>query len=767
MAAADPSRVTMPGRRDVRRFMGHSRATRVLTLVILTALALAGWLGASSLGRLAHGWFDKDLRARAVLVVSGARAGLADRWSAGDPRLQQMLEAIARDERVIGAIACGADNATLARTADMPVELTCRRIASAAGAADGHVGEWQDDLVLSGGRVFCSVFPLDPAAPERGFVTLVQDVGWAELRASRARRFVDLGIGFVAVLFLVLAGFAPGLWYRSLRAQLRRLLRAKSTDHFSPLIQDMRALVQQLANERDAEGGGAAWDAARLRRTLRQHLDGERMMIMSNREPYIHERDGNGGTVVKHPASGLVTALEPVMRACSGVWIAHGSGSADRQLADSRGRVAVPPNDPAYTLRRVWLSAEEERGYYYGFANEGLWPLCHVAHTRPIFRRDDFDAYARVNARFAAAACDEAEQSDPIVLVQDYHLALAPRMLRERLPRALVLTFWHIPWTNAEQFGICPYRKPILEGLLGSDIVGFHTPFHCNNFLDAVERYLEARVLREEQVVIFNGHRTLVRSYPISVEWPSSRLGEMPPIAECRADVRRALGLPADTVMGIGVDRLDYTKGIEERLLAVERLLEERPGLRGRFTFVQVAAPSRSLLERYRETAERVERIATRVNQRFAGGAAPPIVLLREHHEPAQVFRFYRAADLCYVSSLHDGMNLVAKEFVAARDDDDGVLLLSRFAGAARELAEALVVNPYDVDEAAAALAAAIDMPRAERRVRMSAMRAYVAHFNVFRWAGRMLIDAAGLRRRQRVPVRTRVDRALRWGGAR
>jgi trehalose 6-phosphate synthase len=463
-----------------------------------------------------------------------------------------------------------------------------------------------------------------------------------------------------------------------------------------------------------------------------------------------------GGVALVHPASGLVTALEPVMRACSGVWVAHGSGSADRESSDAKGRLRVPPGEESYVLRRVWLSPEQEQGYYYGFANEGLWPLCHIAHTRPEFRSEDWRHYQDVNRKFAESVCEEVDSDDPIILVQDYHFALLPRMIREKLPRATVITFWHIPWPNSERFGICPWRDELLAGLLGSSILGFHTQSHCNNFIDGVDRFLESRIDREQNAVVHQGQWTLVRPYPISIEWPSEWLKTVPPVPECRASIFAELSLPKDALLGVGVDRLDYTKGIEERLLAVERLLERSPSLRGRFTFAQLAAPSRTVIPHYQRLNENVEQVAARVNERFASGSYRPVILRRAHHEPPAVFRYYRAADVCYVSSLHDGMNLVAKEFIAARDDEQGVLVLSHFTGAARELTEALCVNPYDLEEASAALATALLMPKDEQRERMRAMRTLVAEFNVYRWAGRMLVDAARLRRRERLSGRLR-----------
>jgi trehalose 6-phosphate synthase len=359
-----------------------------------------------------------------------------------------------------------------------------------------------------------------------------------------------------------------------------------------------------------------------------------------------------------------------------------------------------------------------------------------------------------VNQRFADAVCEEVDSDDPIVLVQDYHFALAPKMIRERLPRATILSFWHIPWPNAERMGICPWSEELISGLLGSSIVGFQTQQHCNNFIDSVDAFMESRIDREANAVIQGSRRTLVRPYPISIEWPVHWLPEIPPAEDCRRSVLEELGLSDDTLIGVGVDRLDYTKGIEERLHAVDAFLTHHPRYRGRFVFVQLAAPSRTKIARYQELNDRVDALTAEINEKWRSAGQKPVVLLRKHHEPTTVFRYFRAADLCYVSSLHDGMNLVAKEFVAARDDESGVLVLSQFTGAARDLTEALVVNPYDFRTAGDALAAALTMDKSEQRERMRSMRRMVSEFNVYRWAGRMLIDAAELRRRERMTGR-------------
>jgi trehalose 6-phosphate synthase len=500
--------------------------------------------------------------------------------------------------------------------------------------------------------------------------------------------------------------------------------------------------------ETDQFPSSGPWTADRLREVLRMQLHGERVVVVSNREPIIHEW-ADDSMVVRHPASGLVTALEPVMRACSGVWVAHGSGSADRAASDRHGRVTISSAESRYLLRRVWLSDEEEQGYYYGFSNEALWPLCHQAHAHPVFRRSDWLQYQKVNQRFADAVIAEVDCDDPIVLVQDYHFALVPKMLRRRLPRATILTFWHIPWPNAERFSICPYQGALLDGLLGSNVVAFQTPQHCHNFLDCVDRSVEAVIERHELAVAHQGRRTLVRAYPISIEWPNVWAAAAPPTDACRRSVRERFSLPLNARLVVSVDRLDYTKGLEERMLTIERVLE-RTSANGPVAFVQVGAPSRTRIARYREFGDRIRAEVERLNERFRRDAYQPVTLIDRHCEPPEVFELYRAADVCYVSSLHDGMNLVAKEFVAARDDEAGVLLLSSFTGASRELREALVVNPYDIEGVADALIAALAMPLVEQRERMRAMRVLLADRNVYRWAGRMLVDATRLRRRER-----------------
>jgi trehalose-6-phosphate synthase len=476
---------------------------------------------------------------------------------------------------------------------------------------------------------------------------------------------------------------------------------------------------------------------------------------VSNREPYIHNRGPDGRPVVQVPASGMVTALEPIIRACSGVWVAHGSGSADREVVDLHDRVSVPPSDPAYTLRRVWLTEEEENGFYFGFSNEGLWPLCHLAYVRPSFREADWRQYQAVNRKFADVVLKEARTDQPVVFIQDYHFALLPAMVRKRIPGATVVVFWHIPWPNAETFGVCPWKEELLRGMLHADILGFHTRYHCQNFLETIDRYMECQIDREHMTVTVQGHVCQIAPYPISIEWPPRWLEQLPSVEECARAVRQRFGLEEGVRIGVGVERWDFTKGIVERFLAIEQLLESDPSWRGRMSLLQIAAPTRSKLPAYQALQHDTESAAARINERFGTERWKPIVLIGQHQEPLQVFELYRAADFCLVNSLHDGMNLVAKEFVAARDDDDGVLILSTFAGASRELIEALLVNPYDIAETSAAVRHALEMDRGERRERMRLMRRTVKENNVYRWAGRMLMDAARVRQRQRLRLRT------------
>jgi trehalose 6-phosphate synthase len=499
-------------------------------------------------------------------------------------------------------------------------------------------------------------------------------------------------------------------------------------------------------------------NSAELAAALGDSLRDTRLIVVANREPYIHIRKTQpakgmwnwlrgrretSGIEWTRPASGLVTALDPVMRACGGTWIAHGSGDADRETADARGRVKVPPDKPSYTLRRVWLSPEEEQGYYYGTANNALWPLCHIAYARPVFDEADWQQYVRVNRRFADAVIEEiGSNSRAVVFVQDYHFALLPRFVKEARPDVTVCQFWHIPWPNREAFRVCPWGEEILHGLLGNDLLGFHVQYHCNNFLDTVDRALESRVDYEHFAAWRGGRPTFVKPFPISIDpalWkgPAKSSDQMTEVST----VRQRLGLK-DERMVFGVDRLDYTKGIPDRLKAFGRMLERHPEWRGRVSMVQVGAPSREHLTRYQALMAEVESCVEAVNSKFKTDGWLPVIYRPEHHQPEDIAHMYRAADVCVVSSLHDGMNLVAKEFIAARGDEQGVLMLSEFTGAARELDMAVHVNPFAVDKFADSMHTSLLMPPADQKRRMRSLRSRVAAHTVYDWAGALLQTA-------------------------
>ncbi|OQX67173.1 MAG: trehalose-6-phosphate synthase [Sorangiineae bacterium NIC37A_2] len=725
------------------------RPAKRFLIGLLAGLALLSFLAHFVASRVVTGWFEQDLARRSVLLLRTVGSSLD---SSSDPatRLPSALGTDPQSSNSIGGLLCSTSGDVLARVGAFPEDISCSLILSGSQLPSVDSPLPWTLLEEKGGRwVHVSAAQVKSGNSVPLTLALAEDVSFLHDRIATLQLLFFTLFVTLAVATLWVSLLATREAFQRWMGLLRESISGTPLPLFQPIMREVHSLAERIVSERERDKGGL-WGPERLRATLTEHLHGERIVILANREPYIHE-NGPDGVHVVHPASGLVTALEPVMKACSGVWVAHGAGSADRETVDGNDRVLVPPGEESYMVRRVWLTDEEENGYYYGFSNEGLWPLCHVAHTRPVFRAEDYAHYVRVNQKFADAVCEEVDSEDPIILVQDYHFALAPAMIRQKLPRATIITFWHIPWPNAERIGICPWHEELITGLLGSSVVGFHTQQHCNNFIDSVGAFLESRIDREDNAVIQGTQKTLIRPYPISIEWPVHWLDNIPKASEVRGPVREELGLRPDARLGVGIDRLDYTKGIEERLQAVDELLTHHPEFRGNFSFVQLAAPSRTKIARYRELNERVEALAQEINAKWSEGTYRPIILLRSHHEPATVFRYYRAADLCYVSSLHDGMNLVAKEFVAARDDEQGVLVLSQFTGAARDLTEALIVNPYDFRQAGDALATALHMSPDEQRARMQSMRKVVSEFNVCRWAGRMLVDAAELRRKERM----------------
>jgi trehalose-6-phosphate synthase len=472
--------------------------------------------------------------------------------------------------------------------------------------------------------------------------------------------------------------------------------------------------------------------------------NGRPLIVVSNREPYLHVRRDDGSIAVAPTTGGVSVALDALMRQRGGTWIAYGAGDADAEVVDANDRVAVPPDEPSYMLRRVWLSPEEERRYYSGFSNEGVWPLAHTVHVRPRFRSEDWAAYQRVNARFAAAVAAELTDGQTSVFIQDYHLALLAADLRQLEPTIRTSLFWHIPWPHPDRLRMCPWRAEIMRGLLANDVLAFQLESDRRNFLLGVRDELDAVVDKGEKGHVTLGrHTTRVIASPIGVDFDRiHRIACDPALVHDVARLFREerLDEPSVEVIGVGVDRLDYTKGILERLDAIDRLLVLRPELRSKLAFVQIGVPSRSRIRSYAALEERVDARIAEINTRYGKGPDDgPIRYRKCALELRPLVALYRLADFCVVSSLHDGMNLVAKEFVAAREDLGGVLVLSEMAGAAQELTEALLINPYHVDGFAQALERATYMPMEERARRMGALRRVVAGRNVFHWASDVL----------------------------
>ncbi|SDQ93940.1 alpha,alpha-trehalose-phosphate synthase (UDP-forming) [Natronobacterium texcoconense] len=472
------------------------------------------------------------------------------------------------------------------------------------------------------------------------------------------------------------------------------------------------------------------------------------LIVVSNRQPYRHEYEDGGGTnaaenasdrsiTVDEPAGGLTAGLDPVVQQTDGTWIAWGDGDADFDVVDEDNCVDVPPDEEAYTLRRIDLSEEAVDSYYYGFSNRVLWPLCHGFPDLIEDRTNDFEWYRTVNERFAKAVADHAND-DTVVWLQDYHFALAPRMIRESIPTgATVAQFWHIPWPTVSTFQHCPVGGRILEGLLGNDLLGFHVDRYVDRFLDCVARYLPAATVdRNRRIVRYGGETTRVVATPMGVDAESHARTARSTDAETFANLCSEYGIPDDGTIGLGVDRLDYTKGIPERLTALERFFERYPDWRGDFTFVQKATPSRTEIPAYQHHGELVRSEVERINRRFGTDDWQPIVYTEDYLEEAELCSLYRHADLMIVSPLVDGMNLVTQEYVAASVDDTGdTLLLSDRVGAHELLgSHAVTIDPTDVDDFAERIGHALAMPAHERRHRMDVLRDRVFDADLDRW---------------------------------
>jgi trehalose-6-phosphate synthase len=710
-----------------------------------------------------------DLERRALILAESLQESVAPLIQTNSvSRLTRIVERFGNRERLKGIAVFDTQGNLLTSTRDLkPKIVQPFGLAVNAAIEKRSLGSF---ITIDGKKMYTYTVPLaGDDGSIVGVLTTFNDVSYIDARLrdiweQNVLRFLILSVFVVLSTVLVVRWSITGPiarlagWIRDMRTLKQDNVDPIATcrgDVLAPVVSEVADLAKSLSIARaKAEEevrlrvkSESLWTPSTLKEYMRAELGGKKLFLISNREPYMHIRDGRTVRCIV-PAGGLVTALDPVMRICDGVWIAHGSGESDREMVDAGNRVRVPPEEPAYTLKRVWLTRDEEDGYYYGFSNEGLWPLCHITHTRPIFRLEDWVSYQRVNEIFADALMEEiAHEESPLVLIQDYHLGLLPFLVKQKRPDARVALFWHIPWPNPESFGICPWRQEILIGMLGADLLGFHIQFYCNNFLDTVDRLMESQIDWEQFSVNRGKHATLVKPFPISVGYDEQMevdAATMDGKFE-RESVLKENGIQARYI-GVGVDRIDYTKGIPERFRAVERFLEKYPEYIEQFTFIELCAPSRDHIKKYRELTAEIEETVEKINWRFQTEAWKPIVYLKAHHGHEKIDRYYRTSDICMVTSLHDGMNLVAKEFIISRYDDDGVLILSQFAGASRELKDAVIVNPYDIEEMADAIQFALVLKPSERSGRMRRMRAVVKEHNIYRWAGKLIAELAHMR---------------------
>ena len=714
----------------------------------------------------------RDLQRRAEGLGESLAGNVEPYLQRQSPReLARIVERFSHREQLAGVAVYNNQSDAIALSSDLPKEVTTRPSAVALAIREDKAQS--QFLQQDGASLYIYAVPLHAHSNEHhdemaGSLVMIQDASYIDKQTAHMWRGsflrVLVQVLLIALITLLIVRWSiegpiarAAQWMHALRTGRFVGPRAEfpDLDLLRPLAHEVTTFAESLSAARTAaekeaqlrEAAESVWTADRLGVHLRSRLNESRLFVVSNREPYTHVHQGRSVQAIV-PASGLVTALEPVLRASDGTWIAHGNGDADRETVDRFDRLRVPPEDPRYTLRRVWLTKEEEQGYYYGFSNEGLWPLCHIAHTRPLFRSSDWEHYRSANEKFAAAVLKEMKGVEqPVLLAQDYHFALLPRMVKKERPDARIAIFWHIPWPMPEAFGICPWQRELLDGLLGADLIGFHIQSHCTNFLQSVDRALESRIDWEHFTVNREDHRTAVKPFPISVDFTAAA-AESPAQESAYSDrvtLFRELGVEG-LFLGVGVDRVDYTKGILERFLAIERMMEKHPAYREKFVFVQIGAPSRTHIKRYHDLLAEVEAEAERINWRFQIGKWKPIVFLKRQHSHKEIDRYYRTADLCLVTSLHDGMNLVAKEFVAARHDEQGVLILSRFTGAARELRDAVMVNPYDIEQTAEAIRLALEMEPEERTARMQRLRRVVKEQNIYRWAGNLIGELCEVR---------------------
>lgn len=729
----------------------------LVTIVALVAFAFSFWQARQEKDRL-----ESELEKRAGFIADSLRVSVEPLLSVNDngQSLQRIVDRFSNRERLVGIdIHDVRENLIVASAGSRPkVDANPQLFAEGIQEVERLGTEHGNFVNLGKESLYAYAVPLTVGDKPTHVLTLLYDVDYITERVQRLlinsfwRALIQAFLISLTTFFVIYFNVVTPIkkttqWIRRIRkGEPSRPLNAREQLLLGPLALEITQMAKSLTMARAAAeeearlrySSESRWTPERLKEFVRLKLEDHPLFVVSNREPYMHIKNDNKKIECIVPASGLVTALEPVLNACGGTWVAQGSGNADRETVDKHDRIKVPPEEPKYTLRRVWVDKDLEEGFYSGFSNEGLWPLCHIAHTRPIFRGKDWADYKEVNKKFAQTVVQEIDGvSNPYILIQDYHFALLPGLIKTLKPDAKIAIFWHIPWPNPESFGICPWRKELLQGMLGADLIGFHTQFHCNNFMESVDRFLESRIDYEHFTISREGHTTLIKPFPISINFESAGEGEVKE-TETKETLLKKHGIQAQ-YLGVGVDRLDYTKGILERFRAIENLLENHASFRGKFTFVELGAPSRTMIPKYKEFIDEITKEVERINTKYKTKNWQPILLLMKHHSHKDILPFYKAADVCLVTSLHDGMNLVAKEFISARNDEQGVLILSQFTGASRELQDSLIVNPYDIGQTSQAIKSALEMPKEEQVKRMKHMREIVKSNNIYRWAGELV----------------------------
>ncbi|PJE75697.1 trehalose-6-phosphate synthase [Candidatus Uhrbacteria bacterium CG10_big_fil_rev_8_21_14_0_10_48_11] len=702
-----------------------------------------------------------DLSRHSALLAESFKEAIEPNYSIKkNPALDKLLDKDAGKERLTGLVIYDVTGALVASSSTISKgAINFAAVAEAAIKGDTTVRQVSS---VDGDKLFVLADPLHSDGAVTGALVVVQNANYLDAVAGEVwttnlvRLFVQVLVFLIAIILLLRwLIFQPMKHILESIRQIRtgtisdELTKLKVYGFFHPIAVEIAKMSESLLNARQAASEEARlrlekldtpWTAERLKEFIKHNLKGRPIIVVSNREPYSHSKV-DGEITYSVPSSGLVTALEPIMEACGGLWVAHGSGDADKEVVDSNDKVALPPDEPKYTLKRIWLSEKEVKGHYVGFSNEALWPLCHMVHTRPVFRKNDWLEYRKVNGKFAQSLLAEIKDMEqPIILVQDYHFALLPAMIKKSRPDAEVGIFWHIPWPGAEAFNICPWRKAIVEGMLGADVVGFHTQQYCNNFLDTARKEIESIVDIEQFSVTHDGHTSYIKPLPISVALTNVAAKK----TQQKSLVLQEAGVKTKYV-AVGVDRMDYTKGILERLRGLEFFFETHPSYQEELTFVQVAPLSRQSVEKYRQFAEEVRTEVERINEKFGTSAWTPIVLIDRNLTHEELDPLYQVADVCLVTPLNDGMNLVAKEYVAAQDDESGVLVLSKFTGAARDLKDALIINPYSAEETSEAIYQALTMSQLEQRRRIKKMRESIKNKNIYRWAAELIRAVANL----------------------